>query len=126
VLFDGQGLVRTRKIGALALDGSLDRSALRHVSILKLSVEEAEALADDPRELGVPEVLVTRGVEGATVYAPDGAHEIPARRVAADPTGAGDAFAAGYLAARAHGHVPASAARRATALVAALLGGGAR
>jgi sugar/nucleoside kinase (ribokinase family) len=50
---------------------------------------------------------------------------VPARPVddGADPTGAGDAFAAAYLSARADGHAPASAARRATALVAALLMG---
>jgi sugar/nucleoside kinase (ribokinase family) len=126
LLFDGQGLVRRREVGELVLDGSLDRSALRHVSILKLSLEEAEALGDDPRDLGVPEVLVTHGLEGATVYAPDGVHEVPARRIDADPTGAGDAFAAGYLASRAHGHTPLSAARRATALVAAMLVGATR
>jgi 2-dehydro-3-deoxygluconokinase len=51
------------------------------------------------------------------------AEEIPARPVedAPDPTGAGDAFASAYLSARVSGHAPASAARRATALVAALL-----
>jgi sugar/nucleoside kinase (ribokinase family) len=65
-------------------------------------------------------------LEGATVYAPDGVHEVPARRIDADPTGAGDAFAAGYLASRAHGHSPLSAARRATALVAAMLVGATR
>jgi sugar/nucleoside kinase (ribokinase family) len=39
-----------------------------------------------------------------------------------DPTGAGDAFAAAYLASRATGHGPRAAARRATAVVAGLLG----
>ena len=126
LLFDGQGLVRRREVGDLVLDGSLERSALRHVSILKLSVEEAAALGCDPRELGVPEVLVTRGIDGATVHAPDGTHDVPARHVDADPTGAGDAFSAAYLASRAHGHTPVSAARRATALVAAMLTGAAR
>lgn len=126
LLFDGQGLVRRREVGELELDGSLDRSALRHVTILKLSVEELAALGGDPRELGVREVLVTRGIDGATVYVPDGVHEVTSRRVEADPTGAGDAFSAGYLAARAHGHTPLSAARRATALVAAMLTGAAR
>jgi sugar/nucleoside kinase (ribokinase family) len=51
---------------------------------------------------------------------------VPARLVAADPTGAGDAFAVAYLGSRAGGHAPASAARRATALVAALLAEGVR
>jgi sugar/nucleoside kinase (ribokinase family) len=51
---------------------------------------------------------------------------VPARWVAADPTGAGDAFAIAYLGARAERHSPLSAARRATALVAALLSGGER
>jgi sugar/nucleoside kinase (ribokinase family) len=122
LLFDGQGLVRRREVGPLALDGTLDRSALQHVSILKLAVEEAEAIGD-VRELGVPEVLVTHGAGGADVYTPAGAEHVPARDVARDPTGAGDAFGAAYLASRAQGHAPGSAARRATALVAALLNG---
>lgn len=126
LLLDGQGLVRPRHTGELVLDGSLDRSALRHVSILKLAGEEAAALAVDPRELGVAEVLVTHGAGGATVYAEGEVNEVPARAVDADPTGAGDAFSAAYLASRAHGHNPVSAARRATALVGALLAGGAR
>ena len=56
------------------------------------------------------------------------AERVPARPVedGIDPTGAGDAFAVSYLAARADGHAPVSAARRATALVAALLLGRAR
>jgi len=40
-----------------------------------------------------------------------------------DPTGSGDAFSAAYLSARAGGHAPVAAARRATSLVAALLTG---
>jgi sugar/nucleoside kinase (ribokinase family) len=76
----------------------------------------------------VPEVLLTRGAEGATVILNGRAERIPARPVenGVDPTGAGDAFAISYLAARAEGHAAASAARRATALVAALLLGRAR
>jgi sugar/nucleoside kinase (ribokinase family) len=122
LLFDGQGLVRRRQLGALQLDGTLDRSALRHVSILKLAVEEAAVLGD-VRELGVPEVLITHGAAGADVITPDGAENVPARSVARDPTGAGDAFGAAYLVSRAQGHTPVSAARRATALVAGLLMG---
>ena len=122
ILYDGQGLVRTRRIGPLALSGALDRSVLKHVSMLKLAEEEAAAVGD-VRELGVPEVLVTRGPVGSTIVLRDESIDVPARAVDADPTGAGDAFSAAYLAARADGHVPLSAARRATALVGALLAG---
>jgi sugar/nucleoside kinase (ribokinase family) len=122
ILLDGQGLVRTRAAGPLELNGTLDRSVLRHVSVLKLAEEEAAAVGD-VRELGVPEVLVTRGPVGSTVVTRDAAVDVPARAVDADPTGAGDAFSAAYLAARADGHTSLSAARRATALVGALLAG---
>lgn len=122
ILFDGQGLVRTRRVGPLSLDGTLDRSVLEHVTVLKLAEEEAAAVGD-VRELGVPEVLVTRGPIGSTVVLGDESIDVPARAVDADPTGAGDAFSAAYMAARADGHAPVSAARRATALVGALLAG---
>jgi sugar/nucleoside kinase (ribokinase family) len=122
ILLDGQGLVRARRTGPLELRGDLDRSVLRHVTVLKLAEEEAAAVGD-PRELGVPEVLVTRGPVGSTVITRDGATDVPARAVDADPTGAGDAFSAAYLASRADGHRPLSAARRATAIVGALLAG---
>jgi sugar/nucleoside kinase (ribokinase family) len=125
ILFDAQGLVRRRELGPLQLDGTLDRSVLQHVWMLKLALEEAEALGD-VRELGVPEVLVTNGAAGATVITPDGETAVPARVVHGDPTGAGDAFAAAYLASRAEGHRPVSAAHRASALVSALLAGKAR
>jgi sugar/nucleoside kinase (ribokinase family) len=120
ILFDGQGITRRRGLGPLQLDGSLDRTVLRHVSVLKLAVEEAEAVGD-VRELGVPEVLITYGAGGCDVVTRDGLVHVPAHDVARDPTGAGDAFGAAYLASRAEGHAPVSAARRATAVVAAVL-----
>ena len=66
VSFDGQGLTRVRAVGPLRLEAEPDAALLRHVSILKLAVEEAEALAGgiEPRALGAlgpPEVLVTFG-----------------------------------------------------------------
>jgi sugar/nucleoside kinase (ribokinase family) len=125
ILLDGQGLVRRRETGPLTLDGSLDRDVLRHVSILKLAEEEAAAVGD-VRELGVPEVLVTRGARGATIVTPDGEEYVPTRPLDVDPTGAGDAFSAGYIAARSEGHRPSSAGRRATALVVGILSGSAR
>ena len=122
ILLDGQGLVRVREVGPLQLSGALDHSVLKHVTILKLAEEEAAAVGD-VRELGVPEVLVTRGPVGSTIVTRDAAVDVPARAVDADPTGAGDAFSAAYMASRADGHTSLSAARRATALVGALLAG---
>jgi sugar/nucleoside kinase (ribokinase family) len=48
---------------------------------------------------------------------------VKAHPIDADPTGAGDAFAAGYLASRSAGLAPVAAARRATSLVGTLLTG---
>jgi sugar/nucleoside kinase (ribokinase family) len=131
VLLDGHGLVRARRIGPLSLDGDFDRSLLRHVSILKLAEEEAQAILGHDQlgeltELGVPEVVVTFGPGGSLVLTRDGAERVVAQAAHGDPTGAGDAFSVAYLSARAGGHRPASAARRASALVSALLSAAAR
>ena len=125
--FDGQGLVRPERTGPLALDADYDPEVLRHISILKLAGEEARTLVGEPdedalRSLGVPEVVVTLGSEGSLVLADGKLERVPAWPVDGDPTGAGDAFAAVYLASRSTGHAPAAAARRATTLVAGLLG----
>jgi sugar/nucleoside kinase (ribokinase family) len=108
------------------LDPDFDRSLLRHVSILKLAEEEARAILgtadlEELRGLGVPEVVVTFGARGSLVLTRDDAVHIATRPAVGDPTGAGDAFSVAYLGARASGHRPLSAARRATALVSALL-----
>ena len=126
VLLDGHGLVRTREVGPLAIDGNFDTELLRHVSILKLAEEEAQAILgggdlDDLRGLGVPEVIVTFGAAGSLVLTREPGVRVPARPSRGDPTGAGDAFSVAYLSARAAGHRPTSAARRASAIVAALL-----
>ncbi len=126
VLLDGHGLVRARRLGPLELDAEFDPALLQHVSILKLAEEEAHAILGDGeleelRGLGVPEVVVTFGAGGSLVLTPDAAVRVAARAVRGDPTGAGDAFSVAYLSARAGGHRPISAARRASALVSALL-----
>ncbi len=121
---DGQGLVRPGRTGELRLDANYDPDVLRHVWVLKLNDEEAE-LMGDPSELPVPEVLVTHGSRGATVYAAGRTDEVPAYAIGADPTGAGDGFCAAYIASRSAGLAPAAAARRATAVVAAVLAGAA-
>lgn len=126
VLLDGHGLVRRRRVGPLELDGDFDRALLRHVSILKLADEEARAMLggaelEELRGLGVPEIVVTFGAGGSLVLTRDTAVRVVARPARGDPTGAGDAFSVAYLGARAAGHRPISAARRASALVSALL-----
>lgn len=126
LLLDGQGLVRARRLGPLELDAEFDRTLLRHVSILKLAEEEAHAILGDAdleelRGLGVPEVVVTFGAGGSLVLTRDAALRVAALPARGDPTGAGDAFSVAYLGARAGGHRPISAARRASALVSALL-----
>jgi sugar/nucleoside kinase (ribokinase family) len=127
VLLDAQGLVRVPRVGPLELDAAFDPAVLEHVAILKLAEEEANALGygvEDAAELRVPEVLYTFGAAGCAVIVGGRTEHVRARPLdrVADPTGAGDAFGAAYLAARSAGHAPASAARRATALVAGLLG----
>jgi len=119
---DGQGLVRVPRVGPLRLDASFDPELLRHVRMLKLADEEAEVLGDVSL-LAVPEVVVTHGSRGATLYLDGRRVEVPAQPLDGDPTGAGDAFATAYAVARDGGVDPAEAARRATELVASLLAG---
>ena len=126
--FDGQGLVRPARVGPLELEPEPDTSFLRHVSVLKLSEEEARALVGSLEErplseLGVPEVVVTLGSRGAIVVADGRLVHVPAEPVDADPTGAGDAFAAAYVVERSQGREPRRAAERSTRLVHGLLRG---
>lgn len=130
LLLDGQGLVRPAATGPLEPDAEYDAAVLEHVSVLKLSEPEAELLAggleeERLRSLAVPELVVTLGSRGALVLDRTGLEHVPARPVepAGDPTGAGDAFGAAYMASRADGNGPAGAARRAAGLVADLLAG---
>jgi sugar/nucleoside kinase (ribokinase family) len=120
VSFDGQGLVRVPQVGPLQLDTDYDPELLRHVWALKLAEEEAE-IVGDVSALGVREVVVTHGSRGATVHAGGRIEHVSARGVDTDPTGAGDAFMTAYVVARNAGFGPTGAARRATAVVAAVL-----
>jgi sugar/nucleoside kinase (ribokinase family) len=86
------------------------------VTVLKLAEAEAGVLGGEERlaALGVPEVIVTLGSRGALLLSGGRRDLIPVRRIeSTDPTGAGDAFLAGYVWARACGHRPLSAARHA-------------
>ncbi len=125
---DGQGLVRPARSGPLVLEPEPELSFLRHVSVVKLSEEEALALVgglDEPAlsELGVPEVVVTLGSRGCFLVAERRLVHVPADPLDVDPTGAGDAFAAAYVVERSRGQAPRPAAERATQLVHDLLAG---
>jgi len=122
---DGQGLVRPARTGPLELDRDFDPALLEHVQVLKLAEDEARVVLGDLdlEDLGVPEIIVTLGSGGSLVWARGKLERVPACpvREPVDPTGAGDAFAAVYMAGRSAGHPPAAAARQATSVVAALL-----
>lgn len=121
---DGQALVRPAVPGPLVLDADFDPEVLRHLTALKLNEEELEALGGEERVvgLGVPELLLTKASAGAVVIAQGLREHVHARRIEIDdPTGAGDAFLAAYVWARAWGHRPVSAARQAATTAARVL-----
>jgi sugar/nucleoside kinase (ribokinase family) len=125
---DGQGLVRRAAVGDLVLDADYDPEVLRHVGVLKLAREELDALGLELTDaslgsLGVREVVVTLGGDGAVVFANGLAEHVPTFPLGGvDPTGAGDSWTAAYLSYRRRRHSPVSAARLANGAVGALLG----
>jgi sugar/nucleoside kinase (ribokinase family) len=127
--FDGQGVCRPGRVGAVTRDGDFDPDLLVHVDVLHLSLSEAEALgltldAVSLASLGVPEVIVTMGSRGSVVYARGVAEHVVAEPLeGVDATGAGDAYTIAYVVSRRAGHNPRSAAHRATSLVHRLLSG---
>jgi sugar/nucleoside kinase (ribokinase family) len=115
---DGQALVRPGRTGPLRLDGDFDPGILDAAWILTMSEEEAEVIGDVP----VPEVVVTLGSRGSLLYVDGNVLRLEIDPVeGVDPTGAGDAFAVAYLAARSEGREPVAAAESASALVSDLL-----
>ncbi len=122
---DGQGLVRPAQTGPVEMNGDFDEAVLAHLTVLKVAEDEAEALGGVDRlvDLGIPELLLTQGSRGALLLGSGLSERIPVRRIdgAVDPTGAGDAFLAAYIWARAQGHRPVSAARHAASTAARML-----
>ena len=127
LLLDAHGLVRKPVTGPLQTDAAIG-DILEHVDILKLNDEEASTLVGNAepariRELGVPEVILTLGSEGAWVVTHSLVEHIPAIPVdePVDPTGAGDTYSVTYLVQRARGAEPVEAARVAAETVSKLL-----
>lgn len=125
---DGQGLVRSPRLGPLVQDADFDPATLEPVSVLKLSEEEARIVAggafdeSTARALGVPEILVTLGSHGEDVWVDGVLTHVPTTPVLeVETTGAGDAFMVGYAAARNDGAEPVDAAAGASVLVARML-----
>ena len=99
------------------------RELLRHIWALKLAEEEAEVIGDAEGARGPRGARHSRLAWRRPCTA-GGTHElVSSRELDADPTGAGDAFMTGYIVARNAGFGPVGAARRATAVVAAVLAG---
>jgi sugar/nucleoside kinase (ribokinase family) len=127
LLVDLQGLVRTASVGPLHTDEHIG-DVLHHIEVLKLNDEEAETLVGsaDPerlRDLGVPEVVLTLGSQGAWVITPALVEHVAAVPVEGevDPTGAGDTYSVTYIVRRAAGAEPVEAARAAAETVSAFL-----
>jgi sugar/nucleoside kinase (ribokinase family) len=128
LVLDAHGLVRRGQTGPLATDGEVDRAVLGHISALKLNDEEAEHLCGGTdeaalRRLGVPEVILTLGSEGALIVSGDVSAHVDAVPVEGDvdPTGAGDSFLLAYGHARVNGAGPAEAGAIASRFVSTVI-----
>lgn len=108
----------------LIRDGSVDLLFANTHELMSLYEVQDEAAAFAALRAERVTGIVTRSAEGATVVNRDGILEVPAFPVSAvvDTTGAGDLFAAGYLAGLAHGLDPRGCARLGTLAAAEVIG----
>ncbi len=128
VIMDAQGLVRHGSVGPLRSDGDIERELLAHLTTLKLNDEEAEVLCggvDEAslRSLGVPEVVLTLGSEGALILSGTTVARVAATPVdgPVDPTGAGDSFLVAYAVERIRGGSPQEAGLAASRFVSTII-----
>ena len=128
LVLDAQGLVRHGQVGSLVSDGSVDRAILGHITALKLNDEEAEELCggiDESflRSLGIPEIVLTLGSEGAVIISGDITTRVDAVPIdgPVDPTGAGDSFLLAYAVARQRGAGPNQAGLVASRFVSTII-----
>ena len=87
-------------------DGGVDLLFANEHEVMQLTGDQSLGQAIATVSEKVPCLVVTRGEHGAIAFAGGEGVEVPAAPVAkvVDTTGAGDLFAAGFLAARARGH----------------------
>jgi 2-dehydro-3-deoxygluconokinase len=120
VAFDGNFRPRAWK-GDLQRTRTVFIEALKRVDIALPTFDDEAVLWGDPspestvarlQAFGIGEIVVKNGLNSALVAAGGGQEFVPVPEVLVpvDPTAAGDAFNAGYLAARLSGTVPALAA----------------
>jgi len=128
LVLDAHGLVRRGQMGPLVTDGNVNRAVLGHITALKLNDEEAEQLCGGTdeaalRRLGIPEVILTLGSEGALIVSGDETTRVDAVPVEGDvdPTGAGDSFLLAYGHARVNGARPAEAGTIASRFVSTII-----
>ena len=130
VSYDGRGPRAAPQVGELTLDARYDRSLLANLAVLKLSEEEGDVLdVSGDRDVllaefaEVPELLLTRGSQGAEIRASGSVWHVAPEHVVDDvqTTGAGDAFMIGYVIGRHRGCAPREAALLAADVTAAML-----
>lgn len=129
---DLQGLIREQR---LHLDPEARLRAFlepgRTVDVVHGNEQELEELLAGrseeklARDLGIGELLVTRGARGALIVTRDGAHEVPAVSCSGTSSiGAGDVFLGAYLLFRVRGMNPRDAAHGAARVSAAKISHG--
>ena len=128
LIVDAQGLVRHGRVGPLVSDGTIDRAILGHITALKLNDEEAVQLCGGTdevalRTLGIPEIVLTLGSEGALIISGEITTHVDAVPVKGpiDPTGAGDSFLLAYTVARQRGVDPHEAGSIASRFVSTII-----
>jgi len=115
---DSQGFVRGfDRRGNTSLKRWKGQAVLEEIDVYKSSLNEIEAVTGTTNlqlaarrisDYGVKVVIITRGMNGSTVFSDSTFYNIPAcaSKIVLDPTGAGDAFSGAFLAEYVRGKEP--------------------
>jgi 1D-myo-inositol 3-kinase len=99
ITLDPQGFLRKEIRGEVVAQG-LDFDVLKYIDIFRCSVDDLESARLDVKDITrrCDKTIVTHGRNGAALYWEGKQYIMPAfRAVEKDPTGAGDAFIAGFI-----------------------------